>query len=327
MEVAVAEVKTETKDDLFSKGWTADETTKGQPTEKKAEPEDEKVETKSPEGEHEEKEVEAKDEEGKKAEEKSVEAEKKGEEGEKESEVRPEKKEKGVKGKKDDYEQKWKSQQGIVRSLNEKIFKLEKEKEEKGQAETSTKQDDHVADKKEIPPDKTKHMASMYNSFPSLKKTQEEFGDEISEAIVDVTSNLASHVESRLNQIIDVLTPIMQQRFNSDIREAHSDYEDYRDSGEMLEWIDTLPEYKQKLYKEKYYRSSAKEAIDLISEFKKEKGYVDSKTEFKKESTESAEKIKKEKELKSMTGIKDISRPIKLNQPIGKSFQSGWNME
>ncbi len=326
MEEEKKEVEKKETDVLFDKGWNMETTPS---SESKVTPE---PELKIGEGQEKEEGKEVKE----TPESKPIGESDKGkgqekEEGKEISEPEPKGKDKEGKGQEketaESYEQQWKSQQGIVKSLNKKIAELEKQLNPNKE---KTLDNDNLTTHSQgqvKPSDKKTVLKSFYEAVPSLKTVQDQFGDELPEAIVDIVHAAHSDVSNKIAQIINTLSPLFQERFEMAIRQEEPEFNKYRDSGELIEWIEGLPDFEKEIYKKKYDNSTADEAIKMIRRFKKEKGYSDSDSIDTNKERGKADKEKIEKELKSMTGIKNIIKPVKPIQPSNeKTFESGWNL-
>jgi hypothetical protein len=54
------------------------------------------------------------------------------------------------------------------------------------------------------------------------------------------------------------------------IRNSHPDFENYRDDGSILKWVESKPSYLRKGALETYTQGSAEEIVELLSDFKRE---------------------------------------------------------
>lgn len=227
---------------------------------------------------------------------------------------------------KEDYEQKWKSQKGIVKSLKDEISQLKQEIKQTNKAPSPVYEDPlnkNVASSPEVIRDKKAFIKGFYEAIPSLKQTQETYGDDLAESIIDVASALIQHFDYKFNQVNSVIVPSVQKEFEQNLAKIHPDFQKYRDDGEILEWIESLPEYKKKVYKDKYYQSNLEDAVDLLNDFKSARGYSNNGNKNRTDVD-----TKREEELRRMAEVKTKNRPIKAFQPSNeKTFESGWNLK
>jgi hypothetical protein len=61
-----------------------------------------------------------------------------------------------------------------------------------------------------------------------------------------------------------------QEAHFSAIRNAHPDFENYRDDGSILKWVESKPSYLRKGALETYSQGSVEEIVELLSDFKRE---------------------------------------------------------
>lgn len=88
---------------------------------------------------------------------------------------------------------------------------------------------------------------------------------------------LRQEIDAKLQNFFQQISPAISvgnnfavERHLGAIREAHSDFETYRDNGSIQKWIDTKPAYLKNAYQHVYDDGSVEEVIDLISTFKTE---------------------------------------------------------
>ena len=143
-------------------------------------------------------------------------------------------------------------------------------------------------------------LAKTIGESESFKKLGDEYGEEMTTALTDMAGNIAKTVIGSLSKTVDGkldefsgrIDPLQEDYAkNADevhfsaLETAHSDYAKHRDSGELVEWIETLPGYKQEMYKKVYEKGKVADVIDLFSTFKDAKGYSEAppKKEEKKD--------------------------------------------
>lgn len=206
----------------------------------------------------------------------------------------------------EDFEQKWRSLNGILKSNNEKyesertellgkISSLEKTISELN-GKVDNKKGKDAKDSKSIfddLDDATKVALEEYEKdFDSVSKME---GIKREKALAKLKAEILDEIGGKTKEILEQLTtrtaPIEKiektieendrNAHFSAIREAHSDFETYRDNGSILKWIETKPKYIQDAMKATYAEGEAGDVVDLISDFKKENGLL-------KENNESA---------------------------------------
>jgi hypothetical protein len=99
-----------------------------------------------------------------------------------------------------------------------------------------------------------------------LQKLRKEYDDKIKAIEERVNANLTN----QLTPILKHTAETEQEAHFDAIREAHEDYETYVSDGSIVSWIESKPKYLQPALKETYSHGKAEDAIDLISDFKKE---------------------------------------------------------
>src|SRR4030065_61493 len=139
------------------------------------------------------------------------------------------------------------------------------EPETKGEAGDDTqdfyKFDDPI--KKRI--QKVKTLEGMYNSEKKRQtQLEKELADLKTQMSVRVDEKPKEEVAAKKEEGID------------------DDFEKYRDNGEIVSWMDSLPAYKKEGYKKAYSDGSTEEVIDLIGTFKEAMGYAEKSNETPK---------------------------------------------
>jgi hypothetical protein len=196
------------------------------------------------------------------------------------------------------YEQRWKTLQGIHKHDKEAwesektqlLSQLEEAKKPKAPdaepAPKPTKEQEKAADAfiDSLTDDQKKQLEEYEKDFDTvskmeglkrsmeMKKLRKEMDDwkaDIDKKQSDIDKKLTDQ-GSRLSPIVEKhQTDEHQGHFNA-IKEAHNDYETYRDDGSITKWIESKPKYLQPALKETYSNGTADDVIDLISDFKKD---------------------------------------------------------
>ena len=189
--------------------------------------------------------------------------------------------------------QKVKTLEGMYNSEKKRQTQLEKEL-----ADLKTQMSVRVDEKpkEEVAAKKEEGIDDVFENIPSLKKLKEEYGEEIAGALTDMAKHLSGKYENKITQIMasiknlsSTIDPITESytKSTSDnhyktIKAAHDDFEKYRDNGEIVSWMDSLPAYKKEGYKKAYSDGSTEEVIDLIGTFKEAMGYAEKSNETPK---------------------------------------------
>lgn len=178
------------------------------------------------------------------------------------------------------YEQRWKTLQGI-----------HKHDKEAWEAEKAALLEQIEAAKKPQEPEPAKTDAFMESLTEEQKEALKEY-----EADFDVVSKMEGikrqaeldklrkefqawkdEVTAQLVPAAKLVTETQTERearavelhFKT-IRDAHEDFEKYRDDGSVLKWIETKPKYMQKSMLETYQQGTADDIVDLLTDFKTE---------------------------------------------------------
>jgi hypothetical protein len=180
----------------------------------------------------------------------------------------------------EDWEQKYKSYKGIydseLRKMQEKerqyLAEIEALKAEKGKKEPEQKVE-------EKPEEQSAEIQAFLNEYPEIAiPVQKIIQQEISKTVETILSNL----DTRDNAIIDALKPIfskyaedMSNTHYQKIKETHPDFEELRDSGELLQWIESQPAYLKKSLMQVFESGETEEVIDLLNRYKETKKPVE----------------------------------------------------
>ena len=186
------------------------------------------------------------------------------------------------------YEQRYKTLQGIHRK--DKETWEAKEAEYKAQIEEAKK----VTAAPATTPEKKEAvtLADIYDNLTETEKAELKGYDEEFDVISKMEgrkrelamAKFMKELETFKTDILSKLEPATtfiqdatkkgeeldkEIHFNA-LQDAHADYEQYRDDGSILKWIESKPKYMQKSLLETYASGTVENVIDLITDFKKE---------------------------------------------------------
>ena len=101
------------------------------------------------------------------------------------------------------------------------------------------------------------------------EKAMEAFEKKLQQFQEEILSKLTP-AENLLSQVaVEREVQLKEKHFGS-ISGVHPDYEQYRDDGSILNWIESKPGYLKKGMLETYQQGEASEVADLITDFKRE---------------------------------------------------------
>ena len=239
----------------------------------------------------------------------------------------------------EDFQQKYLSLQGIWKkdkdekeALKGELDTVKNKLTEIEKLQDGTKADKAKAEKKKE--SLAEFLLKLYDDLPpeekeELSKYDEEF-DVVSKSETKkraifakkIASYIDEAVENSNKTLLNSLAPFLmasektseESHFNS-IKNAHPDFEKYRDDGSLKGWIDSQPNYLRVAMDKIYKDGDAQDVIDLYSRFKKEnnigetvtakKGALDTETQKKLESQEIVDSGKKPVGTKSGVGKKE----------------------
>ena len=158
------------------------------------------------------------------------------------------------------------------------------------------------------------------DKFKELKEDFPEVAETMEAAMKKVVANLTVKQVQRMLAVInqnvapfiqDYQQRVMQEHYQA-IKQAHPDFEQYIEQGQLQAWINQQPPRKRKYYQEVYEAGSTAEVIDLLKEFKESLGLGGSKPK-PKTNTQNKVGTMDEKKKKKMDDMEDISsrtRPV-----------------
>lgn len=191
------------------------------------------------------------------------------------------------------YEQRWRTLQGIYR--HEKDEWKERENKLVAELEEVKKQIPQSAENKEEGDSGLKDLLAKLNLTDDQKAQLQEYDQEFDivskmeglkreQAIAKLKSEMLETMNGFKKEFQAQLEPaanlVKETAVNREeaaknahfqyIREKHSDFEEHRDSGAILQWIETKPKYLQKAMKESYSQGTAEDIVELLDGFKEE---------------------------------------------------------
>lgn len=205
----------------------------------------------------------------------------------------------GTASKVEDYEQKYKTLQGIFKTAksdweNEKTKLLSKQTQEKSPTDQGTD-----GSGIQTPVDKrAAFMATLTDEQKDqLKEYEKEFaviskmeGIKREYELDSLKKEFGEFIVSKLNEIVlpmaQEIDRTTEKGHFSFLRERHPDFEEHRDSGAILEWIEGKPVYLRNSLKAIYEEGEAEDIVDLITDFKRENNLLADSS--KKTDTEAA---------------------------------------
>lgn len=159
--------------------------------------------------------------------------------------------------------QKYKSLQGMFNYETKRRLELEarlKELEEgraakaqpKPEAETATDTDSNV----------------FRSEYPEIHQAMSSMNEKQAKAFELKLKELADSMSAVIQPVVKNHQATDEARHFGEIKQAHEDFESLATSGEVLEWVNTLPAYKQEAYHKVYNQGTAAEVIDLFKDYK-----------------------------------------------------------
>jgi hypothetical protein len=208
----------------------------------------------------------------------------------------------------DAEKKKWdKERQDLLGKLEKATPEPEEEEEQPPKGRTKEKEKEAAAPDAEDP--ELKQYLAEYDYIASNEaKLRKRDIEQASKVIVDSIIDF-------IKPYINVTESTAQDRHYTAIKTAHPDFETYRDSGEIEQWILTRPAFEQKAMKEVYNAGSTQDIIDLISTFREAKGYNGTKStpdpEKEREAAEAA--AKKKDKLEDLSAVPARRAGVKVD--------------
>lgn len=102
-----------------------------------------------------------------------------------------------------------------------------------------------------------------------LRKLRKEFQGFVETIKAELTAQLAP-TQTFINETVAERAQREELSHFSSIKEAHPDFETYRDDGRLMKWIESKPRYLQKSMLETYNQGTSDDVVDLLNDFKLE---------------------------------------------------------
>lgn len=247
------------------------------------------------------------------------------------------------------YEQRWKSLQGIIKSKDEKyesektqllteledlkktVANLSDEKKDKKDKKGTDKSDSLFDDLTE---DEKAELSEYEKDFDSVSKMEglkreralKKLEDRILEKLEARTTELQDKIVSRVQPIEESYKKNDEATHFKTIRESHADFEKHRDSGAILNWIETKPRYLRESMKATYEQGTAEDVVDLISDFKTENNLLESNQNNQSRSDNLIDMDKKKAEKKqNLTAVITKRGSVDAGQGRADDFDSAYN--
>lgn len=246
----------------------------------------------------------------------------------------------------EDFEQKWKSLQGHLKADREKyeaektellteledlkktVAKLSATDEKKKGADKSDSLFDDLTDEQKA------ELSDYEKDFDSVSKMEglkreralKKLEDRILAALEAKTNELNEKFTSRVQPIEKSFKETDEKSHFTTIREAHSDFEAHRDSGAILKWIESKPRYIQDSMKATYEQGTAEDVVDLITDFKRENGLLETNKNDQLQADNLIDMQKKKAEKKqNLTAVITKRGSVDANQARADDFDSAYN--
>ncbi len=168
--------------------------------------------------------------------------------------------------------------------------------------------------------------------FDSFKNLEKEYGEDMTTALNEivtatvetVTAGMSEYVDKQLGQLANIINPLQDSHVESKAEKheaallsAHPDAEAIIESGNMVKWIESQPDYKREMYEKIYKDGATAQVDDLFSTFKKETGIETKQDDFKDE--EVIDEDKKEKAAKKKGKLEDMEDVDSKKPPVSES--------
>jgi hypothetical protein len=236
------------------------------------------------------------------------------------------------------YEQRYKTLQGILKHEKEEwekdkaalLSQLDEAKKSKvpepaPKPEAKDKDDaaDFLTDEEKKQLEEYEKDFATVTQMEGLKRKGElaKISKTLNDFIADVTKRLSEHGEKLGPVVLKVEKDEATHHFGS-IKEAHEDYEKYRDDGSIVKWIEAQPKYLQPAMKETYEKGTAEDVIQLIADFKKANN-INHEAESNKPDSAAAQK--KEKKRQALAAVDTRRGAVNSSQTIADDFESAFD--
>jgi hypothetical protein len=236
------------------------------------------------------------------------------------------------------YEQRWKSLQGIVKKKDddlktaqeawetEKATLLAQVEEAKKPAEKAKTEDTE----EELSDEQKEALEEYERDFDMVSKME---GKKRDKALVKLRKEFEEKLESISAQLAPikgvtefVATTQKKEEIQSEeahfkaIDDAHPGWEQYRDDGSVLKWIESKPKYLQKAFLETYQKGTAEDIVTLLQDFKTENNIQPSKTLDNVVNLNE----KKEEKRKALSAVDTSRRAVNPNMKVADDFEGAF---
>ena len=248
------------------------------------------------------------------------------------------------------YEQRWRSLQGILKSKDEKYesekiqLLTELEDLKKTVANLSNGNKDNKDKKKgtdksdslfdDLTEDEKAELSEYEKDFDSVSKMEglkreralKRLEDRILETLEAKTAEIQEKIASRVQPIEESYKKSDEAAHFGTIRGSHPDFETHRDSGAILQWIETKPRYLRESMKATYEQGTAEDVVDLISDFKKENGLLETNKDDQSHTDNLIDMDKRKAEKKqNLTAVITKRGSVDAGQGRTDDFDSAYN--
>ena len=248
------------------------------------------------------------------------------------------------------YEQRWRSLQGILKSKDEKYesektqLLTELEDLKKTVANLSNSNKDNKDKKKgtdksdslfdDLTEDEKAELSEYEKDFDSVSKMEglkreralKRLEDRILETLEAKTAEIQEKIASRIQPIEESYKKSDEAAHFGTIRGSHPDFETHRDSGAILKWIETKPRYLRESMKATYEQGTAEDVVDLISDFKKENGLLETNKDDQSHTDNLIDMDKRKAEKKqNLTAVITKRGSVDAGQGRADDFDSAYN--
>lgn len=155
-----------------------------------------------------------------------------------------------------------------------------------------------------------------------MQKVLDGFIEDVNKRLTEQGSKLTEQ-GSRLEPVVRQAEITTTAEHFGAIKEAHSDFEKYRDDGSITKWIETQPKYLRTAMTETYESGTAEDVAQLISDFKKANNI---QTEAKSDGDKIVPINKKKNEKRQALAAVETRRgAVNGSQAIADDFESAFD--
>lgn len=210
-------------------------------------------------------------------------------------------------------EQKMKSWEGRITAANNRAKEAEERLAELQQS--PAKQDPDAGDT-----DEDLELAEFIEEFPALEGPIKTMVKKLAQEIVDKTvGNVQEKIETVDKRTKEIVATTEEQTIKAHldaISQAHPDWEEWRDSGKIIKWIESQPSFIQPGLNKVYREGTTKEVIEMFDAYTGSLGKVPAKGTPKKSG-----KVQDMMAVKGSTG----GPPADIKKVDKDDFDSAWN--